>query len=64
MAVEEHKHDCDVHSFKMEEHEKRLNKIDEILDKVRNRPPVWVTAVLGVLVTPVSVATKLKRIYP
>lgn len=49
MAVEEHKHDCDVHSFKMDEHEKRLNKIDEILDKVRNRPPVWVTAVLGVL---------------
>ena len=49
MAVEEHKHDCDVHAFTMAEHEKRLNKIDEILDKVRNRPPVWVTIVIGVL---------------
>ena len=39
----------DVHEFKLRNHEDRLNKIDEILDKVRNRPPVWVTVVIGVL---------------
>jgi len=49
MAVEEHTHDCAVHKYTMDEHEKRLNKIDEILEKVRNRPPVWVTVVIGVL---------------
>ena len=47
--VEEHKHDCDVHEFKLNEHEKRLDKIDEILDKVRNRLPIWATAVIGAL---------------
>jgi hypothetical protein len=40
---------CNVHQFKLQNHEDRLNKIDEILEKVRNRPPVWVTLVLGVL---------------
>ena len=40
---------CDVHEFKLNEHEKRLEKIDIILDKIRNRPPVWVTVVIGVL---------------
>lgn len=40
---------CDVHEFKLDEHDKRLDKIDEVLDKVRNRPPLWVTAILGVL---------------
>ena len=39
----------DVHEFKLNEHEKRLEKIDIILDKIRNRPPVWVTVVIGVL---------------
>lgn len=34
---------------KSKQHETRLNKIDVILDKVRNRPPVWVTVVVGVL---------------
>ena len=40
---------CDVHEFKLEAHEERLNKIDVILDKVRNRLPVWATIALGVL---------------
>jgi hypothetical protein len=47
--MDEHKHDCDVHSIQIKNHEERLNKQDEILDKVRNRPPVWVTLVFGVL---------------
>jgi len=49
MAVEEHKHDCDVHAFTMRNHEERLNKMDEILEKVRNRLPVWATFVVGAL---------------
>lgn len=43
------KPDLNVHEFKLRNHEERLNKIDIILDKVRNRPPIWVTAVLGIL---------------
>lgn len=39
----------EVLNVKVEQHETRLNKIDVILDKVRNRPPVWVTAVVAVL---------------
>ena len=49
MAVEEHKHQCDVHEFTMRNHEERLNKLDEILDKVRNRLPVWATMAIGAL---------------
>ena len=47
--MEEHKHDCDVHSFELKNHRARLDKIDEILDKVRNRLPVWATIVIGLL---------------
>lgn len=34
---------------KVEQHENRLNKIDIILDKVRNRLPVWATLLIAVL---------------
>jgi hypothetical protein len=40
---------CDVHEFKLKNHEDRLDKIDEILDKVRNRLPVWATVAIGAL---------------
>lgn len=33
----------------LKQHEHRLNKIDVILDKVRNRPPVWMTFTLATL---------------
>ena len=39
----------EVLNVKVEQHEARLKKIDEILDKVRNRPPVWVTAIVAIL---------------
>ena len=42
-------HDCDVHNMEIKNHKERLDKIDEILDKVRNRPPVWCTVVMGIL---------------
>jgi len=35
--------------MQIDEHDKRLDKIDVILDKVRNRLPVWATFVLGAL---------------
>ena len=31
------------------EHNKRLDKIDIILDKVKNRPPVWASLTIAVL---------------
>lgn len=50
MAVEQdHTHDCDVHRFHLENHAARLDKLDEILDKVRNRLPVWATVAIGLL---------------
>jgi hypothetical protein len=49
MTVEDHKHDCDVHQFHLENHAARLDKLDEILDKVRNRLPVWATVAIGLL---------------
>ena len=45
---------CEVHEFKIQNHDDRLNKLDEILDKVRNRPPVWVTVVIGVLLAAIG----------
>jgi len=38
-----------THTEKLEQHEKRLDKIDTILDKVRNRPPIWCTFAFGAL---------------
>lgn len=35
---------------KVDQHENRLNKMDEIIDKIRVRPPVWCTLVIAVLV--------------
>ena len=40
---------CGEHEVKLDEHEKRLNKIDVILEKVRNRPPVWASLALAAL---------------
>ena len=47
--TEEHTHDCPVHSYKLANHEERLNRLDEILDKVRNRLPVWATIAFALL---------------
>lgn len=38
-----------AHTEQLDQHEKRLDKIDEILEKVRNRPPIWCTFVLAAL---------------
>lgn len=40
---------CDVHTEQIKQHETRLAKIDTVLEKVRNRPPVWVTLLMGAL---------------
>lgn len=56
--MEEHKHDCDVHQLEISNHTIRLDKIDLILDKVRNRPPVWATAVIGVLLAVIGYLAK------
>ncbi len=49
--------DRKVTDFRIDEHEKRLDKIDIILDKVRNRLPNWASftfaallAVIGFLI--------------
>jgi len=56
--MEEHKHDCDVHKLEIDNHTIRLNKIDEILDKVRNRPPVWATLIIGALLAVIGYLAK------
>ena len=44
----------EVLNVKVQQHEQRLNKIDEILEKVRNRPPVYVTVVIGILLAAIG----------
>lgn len=44
--------------IKVDDHESRLDKIDEILDKVRNRPPVWATVIIGVLLAAIGYLIK------
>jgi hypothetical protein len=41
--------DLNVHEYKLRNHEERLDKIDLILEKVRNRLPNWATFTFGVL---------------
>lgn len=60
--MDEHKHDCDVHEVQIANHEERLNKIDEILEKVRNRLPVWATFVLGALLLVIGYLISLARV--
>ncbi len=50
---------CGAHEVLLEEHGKRLDKIDIILDKVRNRPPVWATFVFGVLLAVIGYLVRL-----
>jgi hypothetical protein len=57
MAVEPHKHDCDAHMVTLKNHAERLGKLDEILEKVRQRPPVWVTLVFGILLALIGYLT-------
>ena len=38
---------CDTHTETIHQVEKRLDKTDLILDKIRNRPPLWCTFALG-----------------
>ncbi len=52
---------CDNNGFKkgqltqkVADHENRLSKIDEVLEKIRNRPPVWCTIVFGILLAAVG----------
>lgn len=41
---------CEAHQVQLDNHKDRLDKIDIILEKVRNRPPVWATlAIAGLL---------------
>jgi len=49
MPKDDDKLPCDVHEFKIKNNSARLDKIDEVLDKVRNRLPVWATFVFGIL---------------
>ena len=52
------KQPCDVHEFKIKNHEERLNKIDEILEKVRNRLPTWATFTLAALLAVIGYLIK------
>ena len=52
------KPNLDVHEFKLKNHEERLNKIDVILEKVRNRLPVWATFTLAGLLAVIGYLIK------
>jgi len=46
MAAGEH---CDVHAEKIRQLETRQDKVDVLLDKIRNRLPHWATVVISLL---------------
>lgn len=50
MAVETNSFNKGRLTEKVDQHEKRLNKIDLVLDKVRNRPPVWASILIALLI--------------
>ena len=52
---------CDVHSEQLKNLEIRQSKTDEILDKVRNRPPVWATFVMGALLMVIGYLISLAK---
>lgn len=52
---------CVTNKTKMEDHEKRLDKIDIILDKVRNRPPIWATFVMSGLLGTIGYLVAMLR---
>lgn len=54
----------EVTDFRIDEHEKRLDKIDEILDKVRNRLPTWATFVFGALFLVIGYLISLAKVSP
>jgi len=62
--MEEHKHDCDVHENRIENCETRLDKIDIVLDKVRNRLPTWATFVFGALLLVIGYLISLVKVTP
>ena len=49
---------CDVHTVQIEQHGQRLDKLDVILDKVRNRLPNWATLGFGVLLAIIGYLVK------
>lgn len=40
---------CEAHQVQLNNHKDRLDKIDIILEKVRNRLPVWATLAIAAL---------------
>jgi len=44
------------HEQKFEDHEQRIARLEDIMDRVRRRPPVWTTIVISVLVGIASAA--------
>lgn len=52
---------CTANKTKIGDHEKRLDKIDIILEKVRNRPPIWATFVMSGLLGAVGYLVAMLR---
>jgi cell division protein FtsB len=52
---------CELHAFQLEQHQERLNKLDEILEKVRNRLPIWATLLLSALLAVIGYLISFAR---
>lgn len=50
MPTESNNYEKGILTEKVNQHEERLNKIDTVLEKIRNRLPVWATLAFMVLV--------------
>ncbi|MFO7958337.1 MAG: hypothetical protein R6X33_14720 [Candidatus Brocadiia bacterium] len=45
-----------AHEATLHDHERRLDRLEELVERIMARPPVWVTAVISILTALLGVA--------
>ena len=48
-----------AHEVTLHDHERRLNRLEDLVERIMARPPVWVTAVISVLTALLGVAATM-----
>jgi hypothetical protein len=45
-----------AHDVTLHDHERRLNRLEDLVERIMARPPVWLTAVISILTALLGVA--------
>ena len=48
-----------AHDATLRDHERRLNRLEDLVERIMARPPVWVTAVMSILTALLGAAVTL-----